>query len=300
MEKVTLAHNLQLSKIVHGHWRLNEWKLSPKELLQQTQKLIDHGITSIDHADIYGDYSCEALFGEALKLQPAIRKDLQIITKCGIKLVSDKYPKRKIKHYDYSYKHIINSVENSLKNFGTDYIDLLLLHRPAPFFCPEEVARAFKELRKSGKVLQFGVSNFNPTQYQALNSFWDEKLVTNQVEINPLCLEHFDNGNMDFFQQEKIHPMAWSPLAGGRLFNWTNDIEHRVYHNLHEVAKELSLKDTDIIAYAWLLMHPAGIIPIVGSGKWERIEKAIKAFDINLSLEQWYAIYVAALGSDVA
>lgn len=297
--KAKFKGGLELSRIIHGHWRLKEWNLSPQELLNLTEQTIELGITSFDHADIYGDYSCEQLFGETLSLNKTLREKIQIITKCGIKLVSSKFPERKIKYYDYSYDHIIQSVENSLENLKTDYIDLLLLHRPAPFFNPEEVAKAFSHLKLSGKVLHCGVSNFNPLQFETLNSYTDEDLVTNQVEISPYCLENFNNGNIDFFLKEKIKPLAWSPLAGGKLLNPTDEKSKRINKVLIEVANELNINSISQVIYSWILTHPAGILPIVGSGKIERLKNAMDTFKIKLTTEQWYRIYIASTGKNV-
>ncbi len=288
-----------LSPLVHGHWRLADWNLSPQQLLSLTKSCLDMDITSFDHADIYGDYQCEALFGEALKIDPALRSEIQIITKCGIKLLSDKFPQRRLKIYDYSYEHIVSSVEQSLKNLKTDYLDLLLLHRPSPFFNPEEVAKAFLTLKEKGKVLHFGVSNFLPMQFEMLQNYCDMPLITNQVEISPLCLEHFENGNMDFFLKEKIQPMAWSPLGGGRIFNPKTELEKRVHDALWEVAQELDHNAIDIVAYVWLLQHPAGIIPVVGSGNPDRIRAAVSAQDLQMSLEQWFMVYNASKGEEL-
>lgn len=299
MKKIKLADNLEFSRLVHGLWRLPEWKMSDQELLELTQQAIELGITTFDHADIYGNYSCEKKFGDALALKKELRKDIRIVTKCGIKLISDKFPERKIQHYDYSAAHIVSSVENSLANFRTGYIDLLLLHRPSPFFNPEEVAEAFRILKQSGKVLHFGVSNFNPQQYEMLNSYLDAKLVTNQVEISPFCLEHFDNGNIDYFLEQRIKPMAWSPLAGGEILMPKGEKGTRIFNSLTEVADELSVDSIDKIIYCWLLKHPASIIPIVGTGKIERIKNAVEALNIDMSLEQWFKIYIASTGKEM-
>jgi predicted oxidoreductase len=296
MEKIKLSKGLEISRLVHGHWRIVDWKISKKELLKLTEQVIELGITTFDNADIYGNYSCEELFGNTLILKKELRANIQIITKCGIKIISTKFPLRKIPYYDYSYEHIIFSVETSLKKLNTDYIDLLLLHRPAPFFNPEDVAQAFSELKSSGKVLHFGTSNFDPMQFEMLNTYTDEKLITNQLEISPFCLEHFENGNMDFLLREKIKPMAWSPLAGGAFTNPQSEKELRVVHALNEVAEELNVENIDKIIYSWLLKHPASIIPIIGSGKIERVKNAIETFDIELNLEQWYKIYIASKG----
>ncbi|MBC8320910.1 MAG: aldo/keto reductase [Bacteroidetes bacterium] len=297
--KIKLNSKLEFSRVVHGHWRLADWRMSNQELLKLTEQAIELGVTTFDHADIYGDYSCERLFGKALNLKKEIRNHIQIITKCGIKLASNKFPLREHKIYDYSFEHIVSSVDNSLKSLRTDYIDLLLLHRPAPFFNPEEVAMAFSSLKKSGKALHFGVSNFNPLQFEMLNSYTDEKLVTNQVEISPYCLENFENGNIDFFLKIEIMPMAWSPLAGGKLINPQNEKGQRIYRALSEVAEELNVDILAKIIYSWLLNHPASIIPIVGTGKIERIKFAVEALNINMSLTQWYKIYTASTGKEL-
>jgi len=299
MNKVKLTKDLEFSGIVHGHWRLAEWKLSDQNLLKLTEQSVDIGVTTFDHADIYGDYICEKLFGEALNLKKSLRREIQIVTKCGIKLTSAKFPDRKLKCYDYSFDHIVTSVDNSLRNLGTDYIDVLLLHRPAPFFNPEIVSEAFSCLKRTGKVLHFGVSNFNPLQFAMLNSYTDEKLVTNQVEISPICLEHFENGNIDFFVKEKIKPMAWSPLAGGRLLNPHDEKGKRIHHALMEVAGDLNVDTVDKVIYCWLLKHPSSIIPIAGTHSIERLKTAVEATDIDMSLEQWYKIYNASTGKDL-
>ncbi|MDX1829652.1 MAG: aldo/keto reductase [Lutibacter sp.] len=299
INKVKLNNNFEVSNIIQGHWRLADWKLTNNELLDLTQQTIDLGITTFDHADIYGDYTCEQLFGDALKLKKGLRNKIEIITKCGIKLLSKKYPERKLKSYDYSFKHIVESVENSLKNFNTDYIDLLLLHRPSPYFNPAEVAEAFSYLKKQGKVLHFGVSNFNKTQFEMLNKFVEEPLVTNQVEISPYNLEHFINENIDYFLTNNIKPLAWSPLAGGNLLQPNTTKGNRIFLALQEVADELYVKSLDIVIYSWLLSHPSNIIPIVGTHKINRLQNAVNALDLKMNAEQWLKIYVASLGNEL-
>jgi predicted oxidoreductase len=299
MDKVKLSEDFGLSRIIHGQMRMNDWNMSNLQLLNLFEELVEMGITTFDHADIYGNYSCEAVLGDVLSLNKGLRDKIELVTKCGIKLVSEKYPERKVKIYDYSFEHIVTSVNNSLKNFRTDRIDLLLLHRPAPFFDPEEAAKAFSLLKKEGKVLHFGVSNFTPAQFETLNSFTEEQLVTNQVEISPYCLEHFENGNMEFFIKEKIRPMAWSPVAGGRLLNPGDEKGLLIIQALNEVAEELNISPVDKVIYAWLLKHPAQIMPVVGSGNIKRIRYAAEALNIEMSLEQWYKIFIAAKGKEL-
>ncbi|KUK14889.1 MAG: Aldo/keto reductase [Petrotoga mobilis] len=288
---------LYLSKIVQGMMRLRDWNLSTKETEEFILKAIDLGVTTFDHADIYGNYTCESLFGEALKLNPSIRDKIQIVTKCGI-VLPNKETKR-IHYYDTSKDHILKSVDNSLRNLHTDYIDLLLIHRPDPFMNPEEIAEAFLELHKSGKVRFFGVSNFTIDQFKTLQSKFSLPLVTNQIEISPFNLEHFENDNIYFLLGKNINPMAWSPLAGGKLFDASNDKSVRILTTLKEVAKELGIDSIDTIVYAWLLNHPVGVIPISGSGKLERLKNAVEATNIKMTREQWFKIYEAALGHDV-
>jgi predicted oxidoreductase len=299
MQRIELTKDFSMSRIIHGQMRMKDWNMSDRQLLGLFEELIGMGITTFDHADIYGVYECEAILGDVLSLSKGLRDKIEIVTKCGIKLVTDKYPERKVKIYDYSYDHIVTSVNNSLRHFRTDRIDVLLLHRPAPFFDPEEAAKAFSDLKKAGKVLHFGVSNFTPGQFELLRTYTDEKLVTNQVEISPYCLEHFENGNMDFFLKEKIKPMAWSPVAGGRLLNPRDENGVRILDTLLEVADELNVAPVDKVIYAWLLKHPVKMMPVVGTGKMERIKYATEALEIDLSLEQWYKIYIAVKGKEL-
>ncbi len=299
MEKIKLKDDLEFSRIVHGYWRLMDWNISNRDLVNLIEEVYDLGITTVDHADIYGNFCCEEKFGEALKLKKGLREKLQIVTKCGIKFPSENRPENKSHCYDTSKEHIIKSAERSLKNFNTDYLDVLLIHRVDALLNPEEVAEAFTKLNKDGKVRYFGVSNFLPAQFNMLNSYLDNKLITNQVEISPLCLNAFEDGTLDLMLEKRIKPMAWSPLAGGRLFRGNDERALRVQKVLNKIKEEVSAKDIDEVAYAWLLMHPSKIMPIVGSGKIERIKSAIRATDIKLTRDQWFEIYVASRGVDI-
>lgn len=299
MTRTILSKEVSLSRVIHGHWRLIDWELSAQQILELANQTIEFGVTSFDHADIYGNYECEAKFGQALQLEPGLRNKIEIITKTGIALNTDKYPERKIKYYDYSAEYIINSVENSLTHFGTDRIDLMLLHRPSPFFNPEEVAAAFAKLRKEGKVLSFGVSNFTAGQFSMLNEFVDQPLVTNQLELSPYCLEHWDSGNLDFLITKGVRPMAWSPLAGGNLLHPQDEKGVRIAAELEKVTEEIGATGLDQTIYVWLLKHPVGIMPIVGSGKLARIKVAVDALDLDMSLEQWFRIYNASTGEEL-
>lgn len=299
MQKISLSSQLSISRLIHGQMRLADWKLDARETLRFIEEIIDLGITSFDHADIYGGYTCEELFGNALKLKPELRKNIQLITKCGIKLISPNRPEHKIKYYDTSKNHIINSVEKSIKNFGTDYIDLFLIHRPDPFMNPNEVAEVFEYLKKQSKVLEFGVSNFNPGQFDMLQSYLSFPLVTNQIEISPLCLEHFEKGTIEHCMEKRISPMAWSPLGRGKLDGERDEKSERVYQVLDKIKNELELNSIYQVALAWLLNHPAKIIPIIGSGNINRIKEAVSAIDIKLTMEQWFEIWQSSTGKRV-
>ncbi|MDT2047564.1 MULTISPECIES: aldo/keto reductase [Bacillaceae] len=299
MQYVQLAEDLKFSRIIHGLWRLADWNLSTSDTQTLIEQCLEKGITTFDHADIYGDYSCEGLFGQALAQKPSLRESMQLVTKCGIKLTSDKYPERKINFYDTSKQHIINSANQSLKNLNTDYVDVLLIHRPDPFMNPQEVADAFIQLKEEGKVRYFGVSNFKRSQFDLLQSFLPFPLITNQIEISPTYLNHFEEGTIEQCQQHKIAPMAWSPLGGGSIFTAEDERSIRVRNKLIEIGEEIGAKSLDQVAYAWLLAHPATIMPIVGSGKMNRIDAAIDALDLEMNRMQWFQILEASKGRPV-
>ena len=296
MEKVKLAEGLEFSRIIHGQMRILDWNMSSADLLKFTEQILELGIDTFDNANIYGNYTCEELTGKALQLKPSLRKDMTIVTKCGIKIMSDKFPNQKIQYYDYNCDYIIGEAEKSLRNFRTDYIDVLLLHRPSDVLNPEDVAKAFDKLKKEGKVRYFGVSNFLSHDYSMLQSYTDEKLVTNQVEISPYRITHFENGNMNFFLEKRIKPMAYCPMADGRLVIPTDEKSERIVKVLKEIAGELNVDGIDKVIYCWLFMHPSTIMPINGSGKIDRIRRTAEALDLKMSVEQWSRIYTASRG----
>ncbi|MBE0661654.1 MAG: aldo/keto reductase [Bacteroidales bacterium] len=299
MNNTSLENFPGFSKTAIGLWRLNSWDFSSVQLLDFIKQCMETGISTFDHADIYGNYSCEGLFGQAMKGQSALRSNMQLVSKCGIKLVSDKRPAHSIKTYDTSRAHIIQSVENSLQALQTDFLDVLLIHRPDPMMNADETAEAFVQLRDEGKVLFFGVSNFLPSQFDLLQSRLDFPLVTNQVEISVMCLDSFYNGILDQCQQQRVVPMAWSPLAGGRLFSSYDPQAERLHKVLTEIGNSFGGYSIDQVALAWLFKHPSGILPVLGSGNIERIRKAVEAEKINLSQEQWFSILVASSGVEI-
>jgi len=286
----------EFSRLVMGTWRLvDEPALNAKETLRLIEECVDLGITTFDEADIYGNYGSEEVFGQALNLNPSLKHKIEVVTKCGIKLISDKRPAHKVKHYDTTKEHIIASVENSLKVMDLDHIDLLLIHRPDPLMNPDEIAEAFTLLNEHGKVFHFGVSNFTVRQFELLQSRISLPLVTNQVEASLLYRELMLDGTIDYLFQHKISPMAWSPFGGGALFSKDSQ-----YQDLHRVLAELSQKydgaGYDQLALAWLYYHPANLIPILGTKKIERIKAAAAAEEIKLSREEWFKLWSAAGG----
>ena len=266
------------SRIIAGVWRWHTVSSSAVEQLINTA--IDNSITTFDHADIYGDHGNEEIFGKFLKKDPALRSKMQLITKCGIKFPSSRRPETWVKHYDTSKDHIIWSVENSLKMLGTDHLDLLLIHRPDPLFNPIEAAEAFDELKKAGKVLHIGVSNFSPSQFRMLQHYLPYPIVTNQIEISLSKIDSLFNGDLDTLMEFNASPMAWSPLGGGK----TLDISEREVFN--KAAKYNASYSQ--LSLSWLMKHPSNIFPIIGTTQSDRIKEAAQSVDITLDRQDWF------------
>jgi len=288
---------LDLSRVVAGMWRMTEWDMTPQQRLDFIEQCIALGVTSFDHADIYGGYGVEGLFGEALALKPSLRSQIQIVSKCGIKLISGRRPTHTIQHYDTSSSHIVASVENSLKELRTDYLDLLLIHRPDPLMDFDEVANTFQRLRSEGKVKEFGVSNFSRHQFETLNK--RIALVTNQVEFSPLHLGPMFDETFDGLQDLGVQPMIWSPLGGGRLFTAGDEQGERLRLKIKEVADELNRPFASVV-FAWIMQLPCKPVPLTGSGRIESIKVAVEATQFSLSRPQWFEILRAARGHEVA
>jgi len=285
----------EFSRLIMGYWRLMEWGMTPQQRVSFIEQHLELGITTTDHADIYGDYQCEAAFGQALRLAPSLRQRLELVTKCGIATTAK--PENRLGHYITDSTHIIRSAENSLRHFSTDYLDLLLIHRPDPLMDADEIAAAFLSLHQSGKVKHFGVSNFTPAQFALLQSRLPFTLATNQLEISPLHQPAILDGSLDQCQQLRIKPMAWSCLGGGRLFS---DAEFQPLRNeLAAVMAETGADNIEQLVYAWVMRLPSQPLPIIGSGKIERVRAALRASEIELTRQQWFRIRKAALGYDV-
>jgi len=286
--RLTHKYGPELSRIVAGAWR---WDIEVNRVERLIRKCLDVGITTFDHADIYGDHGNEEIFGNVLKTQPSLRQEMEIVTKCGIKFPSARRPDAWIKHYDTSKEHILWSVNNSLKMLRTDYIDLLLIHRPDPLLDPAAVAEAFAALKQSGKVRHFGVSNFTATQFEMLRHYLPMPLVTNQLEISVLRHEAMFDGSIDVLMKHEVAPMAWSPLGGGKLL--ANDQPSMF-------SKSEKYKATDAqLALAWLLKHPSSIFPVIGTANPDRIAESAEAANIRLEVQDWFEILKAAQGREM-
>jgi predicted oxidoreductase len=288
----------ELSKISVGMLRLPEWDYSKKELAEYIESVVDLGVTTIDHADIYGEYMSQPLFGEMLAENPGLRDKIQLTSKCGNVLVSENKPDHKVNHYNLTQEHIRNSVETTLRDLHTDYIDLLMLHRPSPLMVIDEVAEILTKLVDEGKVLHLGVSNFTPEQFDWLQSQLDYPLVTNQVQASLLHTEPLFNGLFDYFQRYEIRPMIWSPLKGGELFKGDKDQTVRVRIALIKLAEKYECT-FDVIALAWLLQLPVNPFPVVGTGKLLHIKKAVKATQLDIERQDWFELLEASLGEPV-
>jgi predicted oxidoreductase len=286
-----------LSAVVAGVWRMAEWQMDTAARVRWIEQCLDLGITSFDHADIYGGYTVEALFGQALAAAPGLRQRLQIVTKCGIKLVSPQRPDHTIKSYDSSPAHVVASVDESLHALRTDHIDVLLMHRPDLLMDPDALADTFAALRRAGKVGHFGVSNHAPGQLAMLHRRF--ALVTQQIEFSPLQMRALADGTLEQCVDLGLRPMIWSPLAGGRLFGGDGEHVNRVRGVLQALAdgRGVSLAT---MAYAWVLRHPSKPLPITGSRRIEALRDAVAALAVTLSAQDWYRVWQASIGHEVA
>jgi predicted oxidoreductase len=277
------------SRIIAGAWR---WHTVPSQVVDELiNTALDQGITTFDHADIYGDHSNEEIFGRSLRSNSSLRNKMQLVTKCGIKFPSAKRPKTWVKHYDTSKEYIIWSAENSLKTLGTDRLDLLLIHRPDPLLDPDVVAEAFTQLREQGKVLHFGVSNFTSSQFELLQSRMDFPLVTNQIELSVTAHAPMFDGTLDTLMIHHASPMAWSPLGGGKLMDQS-------FGNVFAKSGNYNATDNQM-ALAWLLKHPSRVFPVIGTTRPERIIESARAMNVNIDLQDWFEMLKVVQGKEM-
>lgn len=296
MERINLTDALSFSRIVYGMWRLgDDADTSPSHVQAKIEACLEQGITTMDQADIYGGYMAEEILGAALRDAPALKDQIEIVTKCDIVAPVGRHSASRVKYYDTGRTHITASVEDSLRLMGIERIDLLLLHRPDPLMDHAETGAVLDELVASGKVRSVGVSNFRPWDWNLLQSAMKAKLVTNQIEISVLAHHPFTNGDIAFLQQQGVPPMAWSPLAGGALFSPDNA-------GLHQTLSAIAARqDSDVtsLVVAWLMAHPVRIMPVMGTNSLQRIRHFGAAAALTIDRQTWYEIYTAALGHEV-
>ena len=286
----------QFSRIISGTMTWGQWgkNLSTNDMATRIEAIVGLGINSFDHADIYGGYTTEAEFGSAFLASGIPRESVQFISKCGIQYPSDARPLA-VKHYDYSSDHIIQSVDNSLRHLQTDYLDLLLLHRPSPLLEPEEVTKTIQKLLNEGKILDFGVSNFDPAQMGLLQR--ELRISWNQIQCALTHPESMSNGLIDHCQSQGISVMAWNPL--GSYFKEPDRSKERLLPLLEELGLKYD-SDADQLLLAWLLQHPAKIHPVVGTTEPDRLKKALEATAIQMDIQDWFRLYEASRGHRVA
>jgi len=294
MERIFLTNNVTVSRLIYGMWRLSDdTDTSPSHVQAKIEACLAQGITTMDQADIYGGYEAEEVLGHALRAAPQLRDQIEIVTKCDILVGAGRYASTRVKHYDTSAAHIADSVDHSLQLMATDYIDLLLIHRPDPLMDHRETGAALDAAVASGKVGSVGVSNFKPHDWNLLQSAMQTPLVTNQIEISVLETGAFTNGDLAFLQERDVPAMAWSPLAGGALFSGDNP-------KLLALLGTIGDGDSAAAAVAWLLAHPARILPVLGTNNLSRIQALDAACGIAMDRETWFEIYETANGCEVA
>ncbi len=288
--------SVKLSSVIAGvmNWGVWDKNLNTNEMNHLIHLFFENGITTFDHADIYGGYTTEATFGKALTESKIERKKIQLITKCGIEHISENRPQNIVKHYNYSKDYIIWSAENSLKNLQTDYLDVFLLHRPSPLLQADEVAEAVEKLKSDGKILSFGVSNFTPSQTELLRQ--KTEISFNQIQFSATNNEAMLDGSLDYMQLHKITPMAWNPL--GVVFRENTEQTQRLKLLFSKLVDKYYV-GADLILLAWILQHPANILPVAGTINVSRIQQLMKAKSLVLDTQDWFAIWTESMGKKV-
>lgn len=295
MERIEIAPGLSLSRLVYGMWRLgDDSDTSTAHVEAKINACLEQGITTFDQADIYGGYAAEGILGQAIRANPALRAQMEIVTKCDIVAPMGRYADKRVKYYDTSRAHILSSVDTSLQEMAVDHIDLLLIHRPDPLMDHRETGAALDEVVASGKVRAVGVSNFRPWDWELLQSAMKTPLATNQIEISLSEIRPFTNGDLAFHQRQDHPLMAWSPLGGGGLMTSSGGVADR----LDAIASQQGV-DRAAVAIAFLLRHPAQILPVLGTNNLDRIKRASDALKVDLDRETWFSLYEAALGQEV-
>lgn len=288
-------NKIPFSKIIAGTMTWGAWgkNYSQKEMIALMNLCLENGISSFDHADIYGGYTTEKEFGHAFSESKIDRNKIQLISKCGIQLIADNR-NNSIKHYDHSKAHIIASAEQSLKNLQTDYLDLLLLHRPSPLMQADEIAEAVEKLITTGKILSFGVSNFTSSQSNLIET--KTKINYNQIEFSITKLDPMLDGTLDQMQINKITPMCWSPL--GTVFRNNEEKSLRILTVANQLAQKYNVTN-DIILLNWIMKHPSGILPVCGTSDKDRLINLMQSTSFEMELEDWFKLWTTSLGNEV-
>lgn len=289
----------EFSRMGYGSWRMLDGDLTIQDINRRLNRCIELGITTIDTAEIYGLYEVEEAVGKALALSPQLRDQLEIVTKAGIYVPCGFHPDRKVAFYNATRDRLVNSLEKSLRFLNTDRLDLFLIHRPDWLTSIDETASGLNELLAAGKIRSAGVSNYTPSQFQALNSRMEQPLVTNQVEFHLLCMDRIYDGTFDQCQELRVKPMAWSPMAGGRLFDSSNEAAQRLALAASELSEKYNNATLEQLAYAWIMALPSNPLPVIGTNRIERIDSAAESAKIQLDREDWYALWTAARGNGV-
>jgi predicted oxidoreductase len=299
MQRLRLsASGPEFSRIAFGTWRLlnDPEAATPQGLLERLKVCLDLGITTIDTAEIYGLYRVEEAIGAALRLDPGLKARMEIVSKAGIYVPSEFHPDRKISFYNTGADRLVKSVEKSLRFLAVDHLDLFLIHRPDWLTRAEDTAEGLNRLVRDGKIRSAGVSNYSPAQFRTLQAFTSAPLVTNQVEFSPFCLDPVFDGTFDQCQELRIHPMAWSPTGGGRLFKETDETGQRLRQVMATLSDKYAGAAADQLCYAWILAHPAGPLAVSGTNKIARLRSVAAADGILLDREDWFVLAEAARG----
>ncbi len=294
MNKIYLSDSgPKVSEAIYGFYRWTEKELSAEKMESIINLCLELGINTFDHADTYGGYQCEEVFGRAIASKSIKREDLVLFTKCGEMLPHASKPDIRVKHYDTSSEHIIKSLDNSLKNLRTDYVDVFLLNNLDPISDLEATAITLQKLKDSGKIRNIGVVNFSVFQHQLLSSYLKSPIVTNHIELNLLNTQALDNGQIDYMKQKFMHPLATAPLAEGKIADSTDRVPLWVRAKLEELSPKYNA-DIESIAVAWLVK--LGALPLIGTTDEKRIRNIANAFSIDLDRQDWYDLYNVARG----
>ncbi len=295
MDRIKITQDLSFSRIVYGMWRLSDDSdISVSHVQAKIEACLEQGITTMDQADIYGGYEAEEVLGHALRAAPTLKDKIEIVTKCDIVAPAGRYADARVKYYDTSSSHILASVDHSLRLMDVDKIDTLLIHRPDPMMDHHETGAVLDTVVASGKVRSVGVSNFKLHDWTLLQSAMKTPLITNQIELSLTAYDGFINGDVAYLQERSVPIMAWSPLGGGGLMTGTGAIQDA----MAEVAAENGV-DNSAVAVAWLLAHPANIMPVMGTNNLGRIKTLSDALKVKMDRQTWYELYTAALGTEV-